>query len=110
MIELDGNHLTIPDVITVAREYKTVTLSDRAKQNMEQSQQLVMDLLHSGLMLPQYVAAALANEKAETDLILSQEIQNLLIESASHFHEKGMRATSNFDQFGVWYPSRYILR
>ncbi len=47
MITLDGNHLTIAEVVAVAREYETVQLSEKAITKMRQSQQLVMDLLHS---------------------------------------------------------------
>ncbi len=47
MIELEGTHLTIADVISVSRDYEQIQLSERAKQRMNQSQQLVMDLLHS---------------------------------------------------------------
>jgi len=47
MITLDGNQLTIVEVIAVARKYETVQISEKAIITMRQSQRLVMDLLHS---------------------------------------------------------------
>lgn len=48
MIALDGSHLKIADVVSVARKHELVMLSDESKAKMHESEQVVMDLLHSG--------------------------------------------------------------
>lgn len=48
MIVIDGSHLHIADVVSVARKYEMVMLSDEAKSKMRESEQVVMNLLHSG--------------------------------------------------------------
>lgn len=47
MIRLDGSHLSIADVVSIARNFESVTLTENAQKNMEKSQLLVMELLHS---------------------------------------------------------------
>jgi len=47
MIILDGSHLTIRDVIAVARNFEQVQVSVNANDNMMRSQRLVDELLHS---------------------------------------------------------------
>jgi len=47
MIRLDGSHLSIADVVSIARNFESVTLTENARKNMEKSQLLVMELLHS---------------------------------------------------------------
>jgi len=47
MITLDGSHLTIEDVVSVARKRESANLSEEAKIKMKESEQTIMDLLHS---------------------------------------------------------------
>jgi len=47
MIRLDGSHLSIADVVSIARNFESVTLAENARKNMEKSQLLVLELLHS---------------------------------------------------------------
>jgi histidine ammonia-lyase len=44
-IEIDGDHLTIEQVVAVARDHKKVTINEYARENLEKSHQLVERLL-----------------------------------------------------------------
>ena len=44
-IELDGNNLSITDMIAVAREYKTVNLSNEARERINRAAEIIRDIL-----------------------------------------------------------------
>ena len=47
MIEIDGNHLTIDDVVAVSRQGVEVALTQSARENMEQSCRWVTEIANA---------------------------------------------------------------
>ncbi len=48
VVEIDGNSLTIEEIVTVARNHEEVQLSDEAKSNMRASRMVVENALEAG--------------------------------------------------------------
>jgi histidine ammonia-lyase len=48
MIEIDGNHLTIKEVVSVAQKGEKVTINSQARKKINRSQQWVQEIIHKG--------------------------------------------------------------